>query len=517
LRTTRGGPGEDSLSPEAAADVRTIAGGGGLQIFGQLGQRGLALLFTALAVRILGTSDYGVYRQVIQLLTIGAIFGVAGFEYAVVKEVASARAAEDPGRVRGSVRTSLWGAGLASAVVAGALLIFAPSLASAFASSPAAVDRFAFLVRLGTAFVPLFALTQVLRFSTHPYRTMIPSVMVGHVVRPVTRFVFGVGAMAVGFGVSGAIFGQVLSAAAGLAAAVWYWRRMPTHEERTAAPVARTGVLVRFAILQGAAAMLSVQALGLGIIILGLYRSDAEVGLFGIALALLTPVNVLFTGLAPIWAPVVVELFEKRAIERLNSIFQTVNRWLSTFGFPVLTALALQPDVFLDIIAGRSSSNQEWAVVILAIGHFFYIGTGPTAFMLTMTGHPGTNLAYAFASVALYVGLGVFVAPDHGLLGIACVNAIVTIFGNVGRLIHVWILVRVQPFGPTFFKPVVATLLAAVPMVVAILIGSFVIDVASLFVAAIVYLITLRLLGLDPQEAHVFQQLKRRVRALRKS
>jgi hypothetical protein len=117
----------------------------------------------------------------------------------------------------------------------------------------------------------------------------------------------------------------------------------------------------------------------------------------------------------------------------------------------------------------------------------------------------------------LYVGLGVLVAPDHGLLGIAYVTAIVTIFGNVGRLVHVWILVGVQPFGPTFFKPVVATLCAAVPMILAILIGSFVVDVASLFVAAIVYLITLRLLGLDPQEAHVFQQLKRRVQALRRS
>jgi O-antigen/teichoic acid export membrane protein len=279
--------------------------------------------------------------------------------------------------------------------------------------------------------------------------------------------------------------------------------------------LARTGVLVRFAVLQGAAAMLSVQTLGVGIIILGLYGTDTEVGLFGIALSLLTPVNVLFTGIAPIWAPVVTELYERREIERLGSIFQTVNRWLSTFGFPILAALAIQPDVFLEVLSGRSPGSAETAIVVLALGHFFYIGTGPTSFMLTMSGHPGTNLAYAFASVTLYIGLGVLVAPAHGLVGMAWVNAIVTIFGNVGRMLHVRHLIGVQPFGKTFFKPVVATVCAAVPMLLVVPAESVALDAASLFVAAVVYLVALRLLGLDPQEAHVFDQLKRRLRALR--
>jgi O-antigen/teichoic acid export membrane protein len=478
-------------------------------------QRGLSLLFVAVAVRILGTPAYGVYRQVVQILSVGGIFGVAGFEYAVVREVASARATGDPGRVRGSVRASLWGAGLTSMVVTAGLVVFAPQLADAFAESSRDAERFTFLFRLGAGFIPLFALTQVLRYSTHPYRTMVPSVMVGHVIRPVTRFIFGVGALALGFAVSGAVFSFVLSATAALGAAVWYARRIPTEDERTAEPVARTGALVRFAVLQGSAAMLSVQTLGLGIIILGVYRSDVEVGLFGIALSLLTPVNVLFTGIAPIWAPVVTELYEKREIERLGSLFQTVNRWLSTFGFPVLAALALQPDVFIDVLAGRSGEAIESAVIVLAIGHFFYIGTGPTSFLLTMSGHPGVNLAYAFASVTIYIVLGVLLAPAHGLLGMAWVNAIVTIFGNVGRLLHVRFLIGVQPFGRTFFKPMVATLCAAIPMALAIIAHSFAIDVASVLLAVPVYLVTLRLLGLDPQEAHVFEQLKRRFRALR--
>jgi O-antigen/teichoic acid export membrane protein len=515
LRDSKGASPDIPLSPEAAADVRTIAAGGGLQILGQVLQRALALVYTAVAVRVLGTAGYGVYRQVAQVLSVGGIFGVAGFEYAVVREVAAAKAAGDHGRVRGSVRTALRGATAASLLVTGALLLLAPRLAAAFAESDADADTFAFLIRVGSPFVILFSLTQVLRFSTHPYRTMIPSVVAGHVVRPVTRFVLGVAALAAGFAVTGAVVSLVLSAAAGLLAAAWYARRIPTDAERVAAPTSRTGPLVRFAVLQGAAGMLSIQTLGLGIIILGLYRSDSEVGLYGVALSLLTPVNILFTGLSPIWAPIVTELYEQRAIERLGSLFQTVNRWLSTFGLPVLAALALQPDVFLRVLAGSPGSEAESALVVLAAGHFFYIGTGPTSFILSMTGHPGINLGYSFMQVSLFIFLGVLVVPDHGLMGMAWVSAVVTLVGNVARLLHVWILVGIQPFGRTFFKPVVATLVAAVPMIAANYVDGVAVDAVSIGVAAVLFLLTLRLLGIDPQEAHVFEQLKRRARALR--
>jgi hypothetical protein len=118
--------------------------------------------------------------------------------------------------------------------------------------------------------------------------------------------------------------------------------------------------------------------------------------------------------------------------------------------------------------------------------------------------------------VSLFILLGVLIVPDHGLIGIAWVSAIVTFLGNVARLIHVRVLIGIQPFGPTFFKPVVATLVAAVPLAAAKLVDSFAVDVASLGAAAVLFLLALRLLGLDPQETHVFEQLRDRLKALRK-
>ena len=512
----KGPTNSSALPPETAADVKALAGGGGLQILGQLIPRGLSLVFTGVAVRVLGAAGYGLYRQVAQVLNVAGILGSSGFEYAVVKEVASARATSDPGRVRGSVRIAVLGTAVASTLVMVGVVLLSPQIAGAFTERGGRAETLAHLLRLGSPFIPMFALSQVLRFSTHPYRTMVPSVVVGHVVRPTTRFLFGVTALATGFAVSGAVFSLVFSAGASLLAAAWYALRIPDQLERTTAPTSQTGALVRFAFLQGSAALLNIQTLGLGIIILGLYRSDAEVGVFGIALSLLAPVNILFTGIAPIWAPLVAELIEKQQLSRLEELFQTVNRWLSTFGFPVLAALIIQPDVFIEIVAGRSGRVAETAVIILAAGHLFYVGTGPTSFILSMSGFPGVNLAYAVISVLLCAVLGAIVVPEHGILGMAWVMTIVTVFGNVGRVAHVRALIGIQPFGKTFFKPVLATLVGAIPLVLATLVDSIGWDLASVAASGVVYLLALRMMGLDPQEAYVFDKLRGRLRSLRR-
>jgi O-antigen/teichoic acid export membrane protein len=74
-----------ALSREAAADVGVLARGGGLQIIGQFVQGGIAFVFVAIAVRMLGAGPFGLYRQVTQILSIAAQLGLAGFNYAAMR------------------------------------------------------------------------------------------------------------------------------------------------------------------------------------------------------------------------------------------------------------------------------------------------------------------------------------------------------------------------------------------------------------------------------------------------
>jgi len=209
--------------------VRVVAKGGAVQITGQLMQGGLSFVFVAIAVRILGTADYGLFRQAVQALAIAGHLGLAGFNYSAMRFIARSRATGNPGGVRGAAWVALISVSILSGISCLALLIGADALASQFADDATRSQELASLLRIGALFVPLFALTQVLRYCTQAYKTMVPSVIVGNIVQPAARFVLGVGFLLMGLGVAGVVAAHVAAAGVAAAAGAWFFRRVLTR------------------------------------------------------------------------------------------------------------------------------------------------------------------------------------------------------------------------------------------------------------------------------------------------
>jgi O-antigen/teichoic acid export membrane protein len=502
-------------------DVATVARGGAVQIVGQVTQRGLAYGFTLVAFRILGPLFFGLYRQAVQILAIGSQLGLAGYNYAAMRWVARSRAAGDHGGVKGAARV-----GLTCAAVASAILVFAEPTASLFGDNPSEVDDLAWLLRVGALYVPLFSIMQVLRYCTQGYKTMGPSVIAGNIVQPAARFVIGISVLLLGYFVVDSsrrdllvamIVTLMISAALGMITAGFYLRRMMTDEERSAASVAEFGPMTRFAFPQAGASLLGVQSIGLGIIVLGAFGSTRDVGLFAIALSLQGPGTVFLSGIVNIWAPVVSELHETDEIGRLGSLYQTINRWIATFSFPVFAALLIVPELFVRVLAGPEGQGAEAIVAILAIGSLFYTGTGPTGYVISMTGRPGINFINSIGSVALYIALGAWLVPlygdsGRGAVGMAIVDAIVTALVNTVRVIEAKVMVGIQPFGRTYYKPVLATLAGA-----SVLLGwklafgaSIASELVGLVLGAAAFLVALKAMGLDAEERMVINRVRKR-------
>lgn len=505
-------PEEKRLATEAAADIGVVAKGGAIQLVGQVSERLLSFFFQAAFVSLLGPAPYGLYRQVQQILTNLSQLGLAGFNYGAMRFITKARAQGDHAAVMGTIRIALGASGLISLAVFAALLAFAPQIADVFGESSDQEADLARYIRLGAAFVPLFALLQVLRYCTQAYKTMVPSVVAGNIVRPVVRFVLGVAILVAGFEVAGAVITLTISAAVAAAVAAWYLRRMLTADERAATPRAAAGPIVRFALPQAGASLLGIQTLGLGILILGYLSTDREVGLFAIALSLQGLGNVFLGGIVNIWAPVVSDLHSKGEIHRLGSLYKTINRWIATFSLPFLAVLALEPDVFLDLFFRGRASGAAPIILLLAIGNVFYTGTGPTGYLISMTGHPGVNFANSAISVAAYIALGLWIVPEHGAVGMAAVDLGVTAFINSLRVVEAKILVGLQPFGKNFVKPVVATLIGGVVLFASrpLTNDNTVLEVGAMAVAAAVYLVALKAQGLDAEELLVWRRIRKR-------
>jgi O-antigen/teichoic acid export membrane protein len=274
---------------------------------------------------------------------------------------------------------------------------------------------------------------------------------------------------------------------------------------------------VRFALTQAGSTLFTAQALGLGIIILGLFRGDEAVGLFGIALSLQGLGAAALIAIFNIMAPVVSSLYESGQKARLESLYQATTRWSATVSFPVFAALMLEGDFFLRMLAGDRALEAVPVVAVLAIGNVFFTGTGLSGTVIAMTGRPGVILADSVFSVVLYAVLGVWGASRLGLIGIAIVDATVTIVINLVKIVQVKKLVGIQPFGRTFFKPVAATLAGSAVLLLSRLVpvDGLVADGARLAVAGAVMVLLLRRMGLDPEERHILDIMKGKLRRKR--
>jgi O-antigen/teichoic acid export membrane protein len=506
-------PQAKTLSKEGATDVRTAAKGGAIQIGGQLTARGLLFVFVAVATRVLGVAGFGLYRQVFQVLNIFGLLAPAGFNFAAVRFITRARATGDHPGVRGAARVSIISSAVFSALLGAGVFFGASAIASAVADSASKQAQIAGLLRLGSAYVPLYGVMQVLRASTQAYKTMVPSVVIGQIILPVGRLVLGIAALLAGLAVAGAVASLVVSAALSLLAGAWYWRRMLTPAERAATPRLDVGPVLKFAFPQAGVNLLGVQALGLGVVMLALLGTDRMVGLFSIALSLQGVGAVFLTGVVAIFAPLVVDLYERKEIKRLESLYQTINRWVATFSFPVFAALIFAPDLFVRLLAGRRGAEAATLVVVLAVGNLFFVGSGPCSYLISMTGRAGLNFVNSLLSVIGYAVLGYLLIPRYGALGMAIGDAIVTAAVNSARLVQAKVLIGVQPFGRSFMKPVAATLAAVVVLVVgrAVAPSGIAFEIGVVAVGAVVYLAALRIMGIDPEERHVFDAIRSKV------
>jgi O-antigen/teichoic acid export membrane protein len=326
----------------------------------------------------------------------------------------------------------------------------------------------------------------------------------------VARLFLGVAALLLGFRAAGLVAALTLSSAISMLAGFWYLQRLLTDEERRAAPKAEMGPILRFSLPQAGAKLFSTSSLGIGVIILGLYGTNRAVGFFGVAMALQLLGNVFLTGVVAIFAPVVVDLYERSETQRLESIYQTINRWVATLSFPIFAVLIVTPALFARLLAGDEGVGAAGLIPILAVGNLFYVGTGPSGYMLSMTGRPVLNLANSIAGVVLYVALGVWAAANYGAVGVAWVEAIVTVFVNVVRIIEIKVLMGVQPWGRTFLKPVMASVIAGGALWAwsAIVGESLILGVVGVALFGAVYVGVLKLAGMDPEERHVFEQIK---------
>jgi O-antigen/teichoic acid export membrane protein len=428
---------------------RRLLRGSAWVFLGRVVTIGLGLIINVLLARLLTHAELGAYFTIFTMVMIGSTIAQLGLDRAVVRLVSAGIAIGQAGKARRAIRTvfllgSLGSIGVATILGLGvgdwlAHHIFHSVLVGA--AIPLAAGWLV-VVALQSLMVETYRGLQ--RFAA---ATFYDAVIVDVLLTAVFGFLFlshtHVGLREVVAVTAGATF--IVAGVGGLA----LLRRVRSLRGE--------GELERREVFAIAWPLLitsvSIYLLGTGIdlLVLGAFRPQSQVALYGAASRLTLLVATPFTILQGVTPPIVAELFAQGKKQRLEAAMRAV---ATLAGLPTLAILL----IFL--LFGRQVMGLLYTpfyrqgasiLAILSIARLVAVWTGSCGVVLMMTGHQRTMMYLTIATGVLSVGGGVLVAPRFGGVGVAVATSAAQVVQNLAqlfaahRLVGVWTHIHLSP------------------------------------------------------------------------
>lgn len=499
--------------PKMEKNIIIVAKGGGITFVGKIFLSIARLATAVLLARLLGAKQYGMYTLAISIVTIVASISVFGLDSALIRYIAILNSRQDRSGVWGALQVGIGTAVLFSVLSGVALYGLSFILADQVFHEPGLAPLF----QLASVFVPLLTLSDVLSGAVRGFKRMDFAMIAQFVAQPVVRLILIVIFALVGLNASLAVASYGLADLSASILLIYFINKVFPLKRPQDAPRRDVKEILTFSVPVWLSELMSKFQNNIQTLVLGTANAITGVGVFSVANQL-TMVTGQFSSSINVSAkPVVAELHHQGDIKQLEHIYQSTTKWSLMVQLPVFLTLVLFPAEILSIF-GQSFAAGAPALVILALADLINVGTGMGGIIIDMTGHTKLKLANSIIRLIIYIGLSFYLIPSWGLIGAAVVALAGEGVVNLLRFFEVYILLRILPYNQSFIKPLVASALSLIcVLVLGIWIPpqtSVIYTMINIGVLFLVYIVATLLLGLSDEERAMLAILSRRTRLL---
>jgi O-antigen/teichoic acid export membrane protein len=416
---------------------------GAVLVKGVLGTAGLraasgAIGFVTAIVlaKLLGPSDYGTYSFVVALVGFLTIPSEFGLPKLAIREIAFANARKQWGLMRGFIIRAHQGIAVLTVV----LLLVGVAALLTWGRNFEAVKREC--MWLGLALVPLVSLGALRGAMLRGLRKVVYGQIPEMIVRPLALLLIVVFLSQLGRNMQSpvAVMGAQVAAVttAFVVGLIMFLRHRPP-ELLTAEPQFRTRAWLASTIPFALTAMLQLINGKLDVVLLGVFREHAEVGIYRVASQFGVFVIFGLQVVNAIQGPHIAHLFAKGDMERLQVMVTKSARAICSFAVPsVLVLVAFGPGI-IRLAFGEQYLAAYVPMVILCAGQLVNSALGSVASLLNMTGNEKDVTRTFCIGAAVNVVLNATLTPTWGAVGAAIATSATLIVWN---LIMCWLVWR---------------------------------------------------------------------------
>jgi len=173
-----------------------------------------------------------------------------------------------------------------------------------------------------------------------------------------------------------------------------------------------------------------------GVIMLGIFRPEAEVGYYSVAVSLASLTSFILSAINSMAAPKFSELYHSDKMDELFYIAQKSTKLIFWTTIPIIVFLILFGKPLLSLLFGHDFTVAYWTMFFLALGQLVNSISGSTGIFMNMTGHQIVLRNVMFMAAVINVILNLILIPNLGIYGAALAGMSSLIFWNVYLLTY---------------------------------------------------------------------------------
>ena len=172
-------------------------------------------------------------------------------------------------------------------------------------------------------------------------------------------------------------------------------------------------------------------------LMLGIMRTEAEVGIYNIASKITMLPSMLLVAVNTVLGPRFSVLFYQNKLDELKRLLQKTSRFMLMIAVVIYSLFIFSAKLIVWLF-GSSFAGVEPIIYVVSIGQLFLLATGPVATLLMMTGNEKLHRDNTLYSTLLNIVFNAIFIPLYGAFGAALATSMSIIIKNVVATILVY-------------------------------------------------------------------------------
>lgn len=417
------------------ADIKEVIIGTGVSLFMKISGVGFGYLFFFVMGKYYGAKGVGMYSIFMSTLTLLGLFSVAGMGMSILRYIGEFTGSGEPEKIRELYRHVLEIVIPLSLVVAVLVYIFHEEVAIYGFKNQTLAPVFKLLAFA----LPLFALNTVNIEVIRGLKQLKLSEFLRSVFYTIVNAILLVVALLFTSTIYLPVQVTIITLLLALGISSYYlFRRFSSLPRKSNGGgkhfTKKELLLVSIPMMYvsfGSVLMANVSTL-----LLGMYRSTEEVGIYAVAYKIAMVTSFILVSVNTIIAPKFSELFWAKKMDQLANVVAFSTKIIFFVSLPALIVIALFP-VFLLSLFGAEFSSGTTVLLILAVGQFVNAATGSVGILMSMTGRQIVVRNIVLWMTLLSVVLNFMLIPKYGIAGAALATTVGIALQNIIMVLYV--------------------------------------------------------------------------------